>query len=283
MSENKEKTIVDKVLNIDERIIYIFVFIILALPLIYPLGLPIRITENPRKTFEYIENLEPGSIVVYGYDAGAITYMDQGPAAKAILRHLMLQDDIKVIGLTIGTEGEQFWERDINDVTPSDKVYGEDYVWLGFIAGLETGLASALADPWTTFGQKDAYGTSFDEIPIMDEFRSGEDADLFVNMCLGANGFFAWLRQAQEKYDKPYIVAPLGAEAGTYISFLRSGQVYSWVAGTRQAAEYQLLLGEPGIIVATMDAQSIAHLFSMALIIFTNIIFLTQRTSEEEG
>jgi hypothetical protein len=284
MSEIKEETFYDKLLNIDERIIYVILFFILAIPLLYPIGLPLVITEQPMATFDYIENMEPGSIVVYGYDASAITYMDQGPAAKAILRHLLLQDDVKVIGLTIGPEGEQFWERDIVDVAPPGKEYGEDYVWLGFIAGYETGVASALANPEKTFGGKDAYGNNFADLELMGEFNSGEDVDLFVTMSLGANGFFAWLRQAADKYNKDFIVAPLGGEAGTYASFLASGQVNSWVAGTRQAAEYQLLLQQgygitPGPVVATMDAQSIGHLFSMALIIFTNLVFLIKRFS----
>lgn len=282
MKEEKTKSIVDKIVDIDERYIYIVLFVILSIPLISPMGLPLRISEQPTKTFEYIENLEPGSIVVYGYDASAITYMDQGPGAKAVLRHLMRRPGIRIVGLTIGTEGEMFWNRDIEDVGPHDKEYGVDYVWLGFIPGTETGLAAALENPSLAYGGKDAYGTSFDDLLLMQDFKSGEDAELMVEMCLGGAGFFAWLRQAADAYSKTYIAVPLGAEAGSYISFLRTGQVYSWVAGTRQAAEYQILLGEPGPIVATMDAQSIAHIFSILLIIVGNVMYYMQKSSRKE-
>jgi hypothetical protein len=283
MSDEKPKTLVDKIIDMDERYIYAAVFIILAIPLLRPLGLPLLVSEQPRRTYEYIENMEPGSIVVYGYDASAITYMDQGPGAKAVLRHLMRTPGIRIVGLTISTEGEMFWNQDIDNVGPHDKKYGEDYVWLGFIPGTETGLAAALDNPELAYGGTDAYGTPFSEIPLLQDFISGDDADLFIEMCAGGAGFFAWLRQASDTYSKPFIAVPLGAEAGSYISFLRTGQVYSWVAGTRQAAEYQILLGEPGPIVATMDAQSIAHIFAMLLIVVGNIMYFVQKSSTKDG
>lgn len=279
--KEKHKTLAEKIIAFDERYLYFVIFIIFSFPLLKPLGLPLVVTEQPRKTFEAIEALEPGSIVVLGLGAESGSWMDQGPPTEAVLTHLMRKPGIRLVGMTISPQGEMFWETALKNVGERGKEYGVDYVWLGFIPGQEVGLASAASDISECFVGTDAYGTPFDELPLMKEINSANDVDLLVVYTWSDLGFFAWLRQWADPYHLKYIIMPLGAQVGIYISFLASGQIYSWVAGTRQAGEYQLLLKEPGPILATMDAQSTGHIFTVLLMIVGNTIFILRKRGKE--
>jgi len=46
------------------------------------------------------------------------------------------------------------------------------------------------------------------------------------------------------------------------------------LVGLRGAAEYESMMGSPGIGLASMDAQSIAHLLIVFFIVIANISYL---------
>jgi hypothetical protein len=53
----------------------------------------------------------------------------------------------------------------------------------------------------------------------------------------------------------------------------------------RGGAEYELLLGRPGTLIAAMDAISATHIMWLSFIIFGNIVFFGKRAArprEEE-
>jgi len=64
--------------------------------------------------------------------------------------------------------------------------------------------------------------------------------------------------------------------------YVQSGQVKGIIAGMPGAAEYEALIGSPGIGTSGMDAQSIAHLVIVLFIVFGNITYFieTQRAKK---
>ena len=67
------------------------------------------------------------------------------PQGKIPMAHLMMRPGVKV-SQVIQRPGHVFADRIMNASVPSDKVYGEDYINLGYIAGGEGALAGFLKD-----------------------------------------------------------------------------------------------------------------------------------------
>jgi hypothetical protein len=55
----------DRLENIDSRIIYSLVFIVLAIPIIQPVGLPLKISPLTQEAYDIIDTMPPGSKVLY--------------------------------------------------------------------------------------------------------------------------------------------------------------------------------------------------------------------------
>lgn len=61
------------------------------------------------------------------------------------------------------------------------KEYGVDYVLLPLHpANAAAGINSLMDDVWTALGGSDYYGNSFEDLPIMEHFKSAADLDLLV-------------------------------------------------------------------------------------------------------
>lgn len=273
----EQKSLLSKLVDIDDRIIYIIMMFVFAFPLLYPLGLPITITEYPTKTFDFIENLEPGSIVALSYDVGPTDLQDAAPAINSILRHAMKVPDVRVVVWSISPNGPMLWEDAIESAAKENQVYGVDYVYLGFIPGEETAAAAIATDSWAAFGGKDADGTPFEQIPLMQDFHGATDVSLIVNSGGSMQWIFLYLRQWQETYGITWISTGSSKFESTYVAFLPTGQLYSILAGARHAAEYELLLNEPTITIATMDSQSAAHLAIVIFMILGNVFYFIQK------
>ena len=272
-----EKSLVSKLVDIDDRYIYLIMMFVFAIPLLYPLGLPITISEYPQKTFNFIEALPPGSIVAISYDVGPGDSQDAGPAVNALLRHAIRTPNVRVVAWSIGTNGPMLWEDAIEAAVKENQVYGVDYVYLGYIPGEETAAASIATDSWAAFGGKDAYGTPMEQLPLMQDFHGAEDVSLISNSGGSMQWIFLYMRQWQETYGVDWIATGSSKFESTYVAFLPTGQLYSIIAGARHAAEYELLLGEPTITIAAMDAQSAAHVAIVVFMILGNVFYFIQK------
>jgi hypothetical protein len=276
--EEKPRTLIDKLVDLDMRYVFLLVFLALGIPLLRPLGLPIEIGENSKTTFEIVEALPEGANVVYAWDASSGTWMDQGPGATVLLKHLFKTPGIKIIGWCFTADGPMFWEQVTKDMNKHGKIYGEDYVWLGFIPGGESAAASVAQDTWAAYSNTDDYGNKFEDLPIMENFEGAGTTDLLIDLCSGTATPLPLLRQWVTPFDVPFICVPLGSVATNLEPYRESGQIKSWIASTREAAEYELLIDEPGAIIATMDAQSVGHILVLILLIFGNIVYFIKKS-----
>jgi len=60
--------------------------------------------------------------------------------------------------------------------------------------------------------------------------------------------------------------------------YYASGQLRGLVSGLPGAAEYEALLARPGKGTASVDAQIMAYLTIIALIVFSNLAYLNARS-----
>ena len=76
---------IQKLLDIDRRIIFVLVFLGVAVPLLAGIYLPITPTDEVQDAYDQIEKLEAGDIALMSFSFGASTVPEMLPMARAVL------------------------------------------------------------------------------------------------------------------------------------------------------------------------------------------------------
>ncbi len=270
--------------KIDPRIMYAVVLLVVAIPLINPFGLPMMVMDASHEFYSLIDSLPHGAKIVLSIDHAAGPDVELGPIAQTMLIHLV-DKEAKVYAMSSIPEGPMFAERYLKVLEDYDKEYGVDYVNLGYFAGGEAGMA-AWADDFHSVFRTDIRNTASDQLPMMKEVQSAKDFDLVVTLNSGPGGYGPpdfWLRQIAVAKGVPLamgVTAIMGPQTQPYY---QSGQIKGLLIGLRSAAEYEMLIEQPGMAVAQMDAQSAAHAVILILIILGNLgYFYRKKTIDSQ-
>jgi hypothetical protein len=274
-----KKGLLDRVLDIDRRIVMVGLIIILSIPLARPLGLPIQITEHPKRFYEIIENLKPGDKVLFNYIPPVVLMGDLVPQSIPVIYHLFKkQVKLYFVGMSVADGILNLLDSQVFAVIPPEKFgykYGEDWVNLGFVAGGDISWATFAKDIRSAV-QYDRYGNPIDSLPMMQGINKITDFDIILN-CGEYNTVI--VRQWGEPYKMPLLLICLaGAVVQDVEPFYRAGQVKEYLAGLGAGAEYERLVGRPGRAIASLDAISSSHLFLISLILLGNIAYISKKT-----
>jgi len=60
--------LLERMLHLDRRWIFLLVFVCVIFPIVIPIGLPVTTTASTRASFNYIESLKPGDVVWISFD-----------------------------------------------------------------------------------------------------------------------------------------------------------------------------------------------------------------------
>lgn len=278
MTASEKEGFWNRLQAIDQRILYVLIIVVVALPLMRPLSLPITVTSATRNAYEKVDEYSgPGSVVVIAYEFIAGNWPEMGPIAVAMTQHLFRKPDIKIIMLAMGRDqGPILAENTLKYVDEMGKEYGEDYVNLGFFAGAEAAMASFASDiPGLV--KKDYYGTPIEQLPVMSGLNDLNDIDLFLCLWSGTPGWGEYLRQWQTPYGITVIGGTLGINGPGAQPYVSSGQLKGLVVGLRGGGEYEKLIGKPGEATSGLDAVSTTHLLIIAFIILGNVGYFAGR------
>ncbi|GKS58795.1 hypothetical protein YTPLAS18_23220 [Nitrospira sp.] len=275
----------DRMLGLDRRLIFFLIGICTLLPLLYPVGLPIKISPEVRGVYDFIERLPPRSTLLLSLDFDPASKPELYPQAVAILRHAF-RNDLRVIAMTLWVTGTGMAEQVVERIAREEgKISGTDYVFLGWSPGGPAVIINLGQDLYTTF-PTDYVGRSVQSLPVMSGLRSLRDLDYAI--CLGAGnpGVEAWYVFGRDKHKFELGGGSTGVMAPGLYPLLRSGQLNGLIGGLRGAAEYETLIGQKGSAVAGMDAQSATHMAIIVLVALCNGFYFwsrRQRRLEEEG
>ena len=265
----------------ERRVIYTILIIVILIPLVKPIGLPLGITEEVQRAYDTIEALEEGSFVILSPDYSAGASPELWPQTLAYTEHLM-RKNARIIALSWWAEGIVFAERAMKECAERHGYqYGIDYVVLPFTAGGETAVA-ALGKNLKGLYTNDYYGTPIDEIPLMKDITGINDVSLIVSFGTGDDVVY-YLKQIQGRYKVPVVAGVTAVIYPMYVPYLQSEQLSGLLGGLKGAAEYEKLLNQPGKALAGMDAQSLAHVYVILLILIGNIRYFTRSKSEKKG
>ncbi|MDH4223372.1 MAG: hypothetical protein OEV55_07535, partial [candidate division Zixibacteria bacterium] len=255
--------------NLDRKIIFVLIALAVALPLIFKLGLPNRVTPEVKNVFEKINVLEDSSVVLISFDFEASSFPEVQPLADVILQHSFSRG-LRVIGISLLAEGTALGEELLKkNASDYNKTYGKDYVFLGFRPQV-TATILGLGEDFQKVFPEDYYGNSISGLELTRGIKNYDEIVLLVSVADGDLPLY-WVNFAVAGYEKDLAVLSTAVMATSFYPFLNSGQIKGLVSGLKGAAEYEILLDKPGMGSKGMDAQSMAHLLIVILVILGNI------------
>jgi len=267
------KNIIEKILKIDRRLIFLALTILLVFPIVRPLGLPNKNIGNEVKAlYEKIESLPAGSFIMLSLDYDPATRPELHPQAVAVVKHA-LRKDLRVMILTLnaGATGliDEIGERIPKDIAPAKK-YGTDYVILPYQPNPVAIMTQMGMDLYQIY-DKDRDGAPLREMPVMKGIRNVKDMQL--GMCITGTALLDyWVAYTGDKFKMPFAGGTTAVSQIGYAPYLQTGQLKGLIGGMKGAADYELLINAKEKGTAGLDALSLAHIMVIGLIVVANIM-----------
>ena len=263
-------------LKIDRRIIFLVIGLCTLLPLLYPVGLPIKISSEVRGVYDHIESLPERSVFFMSFDFDPASKPELHPQAIALLRHAF-RKNLRVVTMTLWVTGTGLAEQIVTQVAKEmGKENGKDYVFLGWSPGNTAVIINLGQNLYNTF-PSDYGGKPTKGLPVLDGVQSLKDVTYMVSLGAGNPGVEAWYVFGKDKYKFEMGGGCTGVMAPGLYPLLRSGQINGLIGGLRGAAEYESLIDQKGKAVAGMDAQSATHVAIIVLVIICNLFYFSMR------
>lgn len=275
-AEKKEKIIKISSVNQD-RIIFLLLFLVIAIPMIVPLGLPVPISSTTSKFYDTVEGIQEGATVLWCTSMGFSIWYNTGPGEIATFRHifrLVRERHIKFIVFAEGAEDAAIDRRIIAEhCDTSGLTYGEDYVDLGWIPGGEAALAGVVTDFQSTV-ETDYKGTPISQIPMLKDIKSGEEIDVFG---FSSGSMIDRFMRQWAPFRKPILLNMIAIGVPLCMPYIEKGMVTAYINGQRGGAEYEKILGQLGMGSSFIDAQSMVHLYIIIMIIVVAVWSINRR------
>jgi len=270
-------------LKLDRRIIFLVIALCTLLPLLYPVGLAIKVSPEVKAVYDYIEAMPEGSVFLLSLDFDPASKPELYPQAVALLRHAF-RKNLRVIGMTLWLPGTGMADQVVSQMArEAGKVNGKDYVFLGWSPGSSAVIINMGQDLYKAF-PTDYYNQPTKDLPVLNGVKTLRDVNYVISLTAGTSGVESWYLFGKDKYKFELGGGCTGVIAPGLYPLLRSGQINGLIGGLRGAAEYEVLIGKPGRAVAGMDAQSATHLAIIVLVIICNVLYLmTRRASQRRA
>ncbi len=282
--------------RLDRRWIFLFIAVSVAIPLLLQRPAPVKPNPIVQDLYDAVDALPAGSKVVLSLDYGPSTQPENDPMSHAVARHC-LRKDLDLYVMTIWATGPPLIEKLIEDVVLvdfPDKVYGEDFLNLGYKVGNQ-GLIQALTSDFkgqytadAGFGE-DNPSRPINDIPMMSGIATIADFDMLVPIGSGFPGVKEWVQFAGD---------PTGVDVGGGVTAVEAPLLYPYypqqlvglMGGLAGAAEYEAVLttrypeylASGQVALVRMFPQTVAHLVIVGFVVLGNISFFVAKRRDRK-
>lgn len=282
--------LIERISNLDRRIIFVLIFFSVALPVILKLTFPEYATKMTQDVFDYIESLPAGSRTLVSLDYDPASEPELGPMTTAIIRHSVIKGH-KLAFMTLWPLGQQQTKNLIENFVKVEfpqLQYGVDFVDFGFKAGYQ-GVITVLVTSFEKLFPTDMSGTPISDIPIMKGITSLKDFDAIINMSAGWPGVKEWVQFGTDPINKKLIAGATAVNTPLFLPYYPK-QLAGMLGGIKGAAEYESLLSkkyekysDPKLHVGIVrwGPQTVAHIVIVALIVLGNIFYFIEKRSKK--
>jgi len=285
MANGDKTSLLDRLSNLDRRVIFLLIALAVIIPLIVHYTTSIPPSLIVQTLFDKVEELPPGAKILISFDYGPSTVPENQPMANALVRHALERGHrIYLMALwPTGARQSQQLIEEIIDIEYPNKVEGEDWIHLGYKAGNQ-GLINTLMSDVKAMYTTDIAGTAIDEFPMMDAINTLRDFDLILALGSGFPGTKEWVQFAGDPGNIPVGGGTTAVMAPLLFPYYPK-QMVGLMGGLQGAAEYEAALIDrypqlsqrSRIASTSMGPQVTAHLVIIAFIIVGNITYLFER------
>jgi hypothetical protein len=277
-----EKGFLSRLEKIDSRVLYLILAIVVTVPILWPMGLPLSVGEHVRALYDFIDDLEPGSIIVLSWDVDAATKPEWYPQGIAIIHHAVQNKNVNVVTLALRVDGAIFADEALREIfnmpenMPTDEHpdYGVRFINLGYVAGGEAAVTTMATDLHSLV-KIDHYGNPLEELRLTQDLVGLKDVALTIALSTGRH-IWIWWEFLHVPWGTPLGIGGTGAITAA-IAPLYPTDVVGYIGGLRGAAEYEYLVVRPGSAIAAMDAQLLAHVVIILFIVLGNFVYFLGR------
>ncbi|MFH1654058.1 MAG: hypothetical protein ABIE74_08365 [Pseudomonadota bacterium] len=278
--------LLDKIINLDRRIIFVFIALSVIIPLLFKLTFPEFPTKMTKDMFELIDKLPPNSKVLIAMDYDPPSEPEIGPMAISVMRHAMM-NNLKIYFITLWPTGQQMIANLIENLLKTefpDKKYGTDFVNLGYKAGRQ-GVIPVIATNLEKLYPTDVNNVSIRNIPMTQGVKNLSDFDIVVGMSAGWPGIKEWIQFGTDPLDIPFVAGTTAIQTTLYLPYYPK-QLNGLLGGIKGAAEYESLIAkkferfaDPKLHIGILrwGPQTIAHIVIVIFILIGNITYFIDR------
>ena len=268
---------IERLEGVDRRVVFLIMGIAITLPLLFPVPLPIHPTQPVKDFYEFIEKIPPGSRVLVADDWDPGSKAELQTVSLIVHRHLR-DHGLRVIDICLWSTGPSAVANVLDQIYgAAGKVYGKDYIFLGFKDGRELVMAS-LGNSIPGTYPADSRGTPVSQYPIMQGIGGINDVAALISISAGYPGTKEWVQQVRNRYNIPMVSACSGVSAPEYFAYYESKQLSGLVGGMKAFTEYEKLLGgTTGFATLAMTSQAAGHYVLVLLILLGNVLYLLKR------
>ena len=272
----------------DRRVVFLLIALAVIIPMVFHLPGVVAPSPIVQAIFDRIEGLPSGSNILVSYDYGPATVPENQPMADAMCRHVLVKGHHLFL-MAVWATGERQAQLTLDSVIVKefpDKVYGEDYLHLGYKAGNQ-GLINAIFQSIKGMYTTDVGGTDINSFPIMEGVENLRSMDLILCVGSGKPGMKEWVQFAGDRGNIP-IAGGVTAVEATLLYPYYPRQLLGLMGGLQGAAEFEKALvtqypqfaATSTTAVQYMGPQTIAHLVIIILIVVGNAIYFVTRKKE---
>ncbi|MBD3331718.1 hypothetical protein GF356_02615 [candidate division GN15 bacterium] len=271
--------------EVDRRIIFLFIFLSVAAPLLFPITFEEEATPVVKAIFDRIESLPEGSRILISFDFDPAMAPEVQPMAEVVTQHCMVKNH-KVIFMCLFATGQALLTQSLDQIMSEqfpDKLDGLDYVNIGFKAGNE-GVLNVIVSDFKKMFPTDVNAVPYDSIEVFKGIRSAKDLDMVFTVGGGKPGVKEWVLFVGDPGRVP-VAGGVAAVVAPQMYPYYPKQLLGIMGGIKGAAEYESELRKeypqfedvdaPGLRM--MGPQTLAHMVIMAFIVMGNIAYIVQR------
>jgi hypothetical protein len=266
-----------KLADIDRRVFYWILFIALMVPFLSPIGFPITLSPNTQDLYDGVtgDEVEEGEVWIINFGYGVSAWSECHPSVTVCTKALF-REGAKIIITGTHYDVELTYNK-LMDTVPdfANKVYGVDYVFLGYMTGGESVVAQLGSNIASVYPQ-DHFGTPYDEIPMLEGIVDNADIAGVLSSDTGDYGGH-FMTQWQSAYGTKLAEIGIAMNASTDLPRWQAGNFFGVSVGSRGGAELEQLIGELGEATTAMDSISVSHLLLILAIIVGNIGVITEK------
>jgi hypothetical protein len=273
------KTLTERVLHCDRRLIYLLMLACVTLP--FYLHWPrtgVEVSREVESAFAVIDSIPAGGnplLISFDYDPGSAAELS--PMGVAVLRHCF-RKGIRVLAVSLQPTGQGAGVA--TDMLPRIAAeYGRkqnvDWAFLGFqpnplFTMLQMGESIPKAFP------RDYFGTPVDQIPLMIGIQNYRQIAAVLSLA-GTAVIETWAVYAGTRYGVTVLGGVTGVAVADIQPFYQSGQIKGILGGMKGAAEYEKRINMPGDATEGMGSQRLAHYLIIAFVLLGNAAYLAGR------